>query len=68
MASGKNMTSYVEFPTCYGRLEWQRTLNELGKAPDFAYQENLREFDIIWCVKGLTVTRRNLVVTWKVRP
>ena len=38
------------------------------KAPDVAYQDNLEEFDSIWGVKGLIVTRSNLVVTWKVRP
>lgn len=29
---------------------------------------SLREFDKVWCVKGLNVTHNDLVVTWKVRP
>ena len=28
----------------------------------------LKEFDNVWCVRGLIVTYSNLVVTWKVRP
>ena len=52
----------------YGRIEWKRTLLDLEKAPDIAYQDVLKEFDSIWGVKGLIMTRNNLVVTWKVRP
>ena len=40
----------------------------LGKGPDVAYEGVLKKFDSIWGVKGLIVTRSNLVVTWKVRP
>ena len=25
-----------------------------------------KEFDFVWCVEGLIITRRNLVVTWNV--
>jgi hypothetical protein len=52
----------------YGRLQWQQTLQDLQKAPNVAYQDVLKEFDSVWCIKGLIVTRSNLVVTWKVRP
>ena len=31
----------------YGRIEWQRTLSDLEKAPDIAYQDVLNEFDSI---------------------
>lgn len=48
-----------------GRLEWQRTLQDLERAPNIAYQDMLKEFDYVWCVKGLIVT---LSDTWKVRP
>ena len=50
----------------YGILEWQRTLRDLKKVLDDAYDDFLREFDKVWCVKGLIVTHTNLVVTWKV--
>ena len=52
----------------YNRIEWKRTLSDLEKAPDMAYQDILNEFDSTWGVKGLIVTKSNLVVTWKVRP
>jgi hypothetical protein len=31
-------------------------------------EDVLKEFDNVWRVKGLIVTRIHLVVTWKVRP
>jgi hypothetical protein len=46
----------------------ERTLRDLEKAPDVAYHDILNKFDLIWEVKGLIVTRSNLVVTWKGRP
>jgi hypothetical protein len=49
----------------YGRIEWKWTLRDLEKAPDVAYHDILDKFDLIWGVKGLIVTRSNLVVTWK---
>ena len=52
----------------YGRLEWQRTLTDLEKTLDVSYEEALKGFDNVWCVKGLIVTLINLVVTWKDRP
>ena len=52
----------------YGRLKWQRTLQDMEKALDVTYQDILREFDSGWCVKSLIVTRSNLVITWKIRP
>ena len=52
----------------YGRIEWKQTLLHLEKALDVAYQDVLKEFDLTWGVKGLIMTRSNLVVTWKVRP
>ena len=52
----------------YGRIEWKQTLSYLTKAPDVAYQD-VNEFDSIQGgVKGLIVTRTNLVVMWKVGP
>ena len=45
----------------HGRLEWQWTLTGLEKTPDVAYDDVLKEFDNVWCVKGL-------IITWKVRP
>lgn len=52
----------------HDRLEWQQTLDDLENALDVAYQDVLKGFDSIWCVKSLIVTQSNLVVTWKVRP
>jgi hypothetical protein len=43
-------------------IEWKRTLSDLEKGPDVAYQDVLKKFDSIWAVKGLIVTRSNLVV------
>lgn len=48
-------------------VAWKRTLTDLEKAPDVAYQDILNEFGSTLRVKGLIVTRRNLVVKWKVR-
>jgi hypothetical protein len=36
------------------------------KAPDVDYDDVFNEFDSVWCVQGLIVTRRNLSVTRKV--
>ena len=52
----------------YGRIEWKQTLKDLEEAPDVAYQVVLEEFNSVWCVEGVIVTRSKLVVTWKVRP
>ena len=52
----------------YGRIEWKHALKDLGKTPNVAYQDILNNFDLTWGVKGLIVTRSNLVVTWKDRP
>lgn len=52
----------------YARVEWKRTLSDLEKALDVAYQDVLSEFDSVWGVKNLIMTRSNLVITWKVRP
>lgn len=46
-----------------GRLEWQGTLQDLKKTLGVAYDDALREFDKVWCVKGLIVTCTNLIVT-----
>lgn len=51
----------------YRRLEWQCTLLDLEKTLDIAY-DDLKKFDKIWCVKGLIITRNNIVLTWKVTP
>ena len=48
----------------YGMIEWKRTLRDLEKALDAAYDDMLNEFQLIWRVKNLIVTRSNLVVTW----
>ena len=47
----------------YDILEWQRTLTDLEKTLDVSYEEALKGFDNVWCVKGLIVTLINLVVT-----
>jgi hypothetical protein len=67
----------------YGRIKWKWNMLDLEKVPGVAYQNVLNEFDsifyfvlfLILCVwgggrgvKSLSVTRINLVVTWKVRP
>ena len=52
----------------YGRLEWQWTLHDLEKAPNFAYEDVLNEFDSVLCVKSLINTHSNLLISWKVRP
>ena len=52
----------------FGRLEWQWTLMCLEKTPNFAYDDAFKEFDNVWCVKGLIVACSNLMVTHKVRP
>ena len=52
----------------YGRFEWQHTLQDLEKTPNLAYDDVLKEFHKVWCVKGFIVTCSNLVVTWKFRP
>lgn len=52
----------------YGSLEWQSTLQDSKKAMDIAYEDVLRKFDKVWCVKGFTITCSNLVTTCKVRP
>ena len=31
----------------YGRLEWQWTLQDMEKAPDVAYEDDLKEFDSV---------------------
>ena len=49
-------------------IEWKRKLRESEKAPDVAYHDILNKFDLTWGVKGLIMTRSNLVVTWKDRP
>ena len=43
----------------YGRIEWKRTLTDLGKAPDLAYYDIPNTFSLIWEVKGLIVTWSN---------
>ena len=40
----------------------------LGKSPGRGYHDILNKFDLIWGVKGLIVTRSNLVPTWKDTP
>ena len=40
-----------------------RTLQNLENAQDVVYEDVFKESDKVWCVKGLVVTRRNLVVT-----
>jgi hypothetical protein len=47
----------------YGRIKWNRTLLDLEKAPDVAYQDVRKEFDSIWGVKGLIMISSNSVLT-----
>ena len=46
----------------------EKRLMDLELAPDMAYHDILNKFDLTWGIKGLIVTRSNLVVTWKDRP
>ena len=32
----------------YARIEWKRTLSDLKNILDFAYQDDLNEFDSTW--------------------
>ena len=64
MAFGKSTPSGVGLLTWL----WEQTLCDLEKTLDVAFEDVLDEFDSVWCVKGLIVTRSNLSVTWKVRP
>jgi hypothetical protein len=53
----------------YGRVEWQGTLQDLGKKTlKIAYNDVLEKSDRVWCLKGFIVTCSNLVFTWKARP
>ena len=52
----------------YERIEWQWTLTNLEKAPDVTYQDVFEEFNMVWCVKDLLVTCKNLTVIGKIRP
>ena len=42
-------------------IKWKRTLSYLEKALDDAYQDVLKKIDSIWAIKGLIMTRSNLV-------
>jgi hypothetical protein len=60
---------------CRGRLTfifclWKTScdVQGFGKSPDIAYQHIPKKLDLTWGVKGLIVTRSNLVVTWKDSP
>lgn len=44
----------------YGRVKWQRTLKVIEKALDVAYDDVLKVFDNVWCVKGLIAIGSNL--------
>ena len=43
----------------------ERTIKYLAKAHDLAYDDGLKEFDTIWCVKCLNAIRNIIVVTWE---
>jgi hypothetical protein len=44
----------------YGRLEWHRTLTDLGKIPNVAFEGILKELNnIVWCVKDIIVIHNN---------
>ena len=56
MANGENTPSCVEF---FAWLWWTWVATHPlgpGKAKDIAYEDVFREFDKVWCVKGLIVT------------
>ena len=46
-----------------GKIEWQRSIQAIAKAPDVAYEDILVENDSMWCVKDVIPTTSNLVVT-----
>lgn len=62
MANGKAHQVVWDPLLNYGRIEWQRTLHDLEKV---AYEDILKEFDKVWCVKDLIVTHSDLMITWK---
>jgi hypothetical protein len=64
----KNTSSHLGHLARLCRIEWKRTLLDLEKAPNVAYQYVFNGFNSAWGVKGLIVTRSNLVITWEVGP
>lgn len=51
----------------YDKIEWQQTLKDLERAPDVAYDDVLKKFDLVWCVENLIACGSNLIVTWRDR-
>lgn len=49
----------------YNRIECQQALKDLEKTPNIAYEDALKKFDLVWCVKGFIMTHSNVTVTWK---
>ena len=47
----------------YGRIEWKRTIRDLAKSPDIAYDDILDHFDSNGYVKWLIVTFSIYAVT-----
>ena len=62
---------FLKIVGCEGCMAWlwedwmKRTFVDLERTQGVAYQEILNKFDSTWDVKGLIVTRSNLVTTWK---
>lgn len=68
MVFARKAPSVASFLLDYGTFEWQRTPHDLEKVPNVAYDNVLNDFDLVWCLKGLIVTRTNLLVIWKMKP
>lgn len=62
MVFARKAPSVASFLLDYGTFEWQRTPHDLEKVPNVAYDNVLNDFDLVWCLKGLIVTRTNLLV------
>ena len=59
MASGENTRSCVGL---FAWLWWAWVATDspwLKKAPVVGYEDVLKEFDLVWCVKGLILTCSN---------
>jgi hypothetical protein len=65
MACGEDTPIVWDSLLDYGKLEWKRTLMNLGIASYVAYEDVLKGFDSVWCIECLILTHSNLVVKWK---
>lgn len=43
----------------YDRIDWQQPFMDLEKVSNVACEDALKDFNLVWCVKGLIVTQNN---------